>query len=178
VVVLFAVYLCIVIALPLTLGLAISYRNLCRNRHCPQCGNETLRLRSPWTRVFEKIAFADCLQRRWCATCDWEGFSRVDPIAVPAPVRVVERSSYPAGRCRTEPVRTLHFGGLQWRVLLQYWAAGDDFCGQLIFVGPAGSVRRDPNHSFTGKSRVAVVEQALSLSDGLLTYRLRELASD
>jgi hypothetical protein len=168
VVVLFAVYLVIVLAVPLALGLAVTYRNVSHDRRCPLCGTDTMRIHSPVTRLLEKLNTASPLHRRWCVTCGWQGLVRVRPhVVLPAlanPTHV--------------PVRTLHFAGMQWRVLLQCWQENGQYCGQLLFIGPAGHLRRDPKHPFTGSTRAEIVDQALSLSDGLLTYRLRELVSD
>ena len=47
-----------------------------------------------------------------------------------------------------------------------------------MFIGPAGHLRRDPLHPLAGPTQRDVFEQALSLSDHLLTYRLRDLVSD
>src|SRR5687768_14607885 len=161
VVVLFAVYLFVVMALPLALGIAIIYRNLTRERRCPLCGTDTVRIRTVATPILEKISFPGSLQRRWCVTCGWQGVARIsDPQLVPAvathsPIRV-----HPSRDVRTEPVRTLGFGGMQWRVLLQCWQEDGQYCGQLLFIGPAGLLRRDPKHPFCGATRGAIVEQA------------------
>jgi hypothetical protein len=178
VVLLFASYLFVVLALPLGLGIAISFRNMSRERQCPLCGSDTLRVRSAFDRVLEKIIFARSLQRRWCVTCGWLGAARVTTALVPALASNAFASSHPVRACRTEPVRVLRFSGMQWRVLLQCWQENGLYCGQLLFIGPAGHLRRDPKHPFKGPSRAAIVDQALALSDGLLTYRLRELVSD
>ncbi len=183
-VVLFAVYLFIVMVLPLALGVAIGYRNASHERQCPSCGGDTVRVRSTADRLLEKINFTVALQRRWCVTCGWQGLARVTMPALIAANPIVSDSltqtnrTQPTRNVRTEPVRTLRFGGMSWRVLLQCWQENDQYCGQLLFIGPAGHLRRDPRHPFTGSTRAEIVEQALSLSDGLLTYRLRELVSD
>ena len=178
-VVLFAVYLVIVLAVPLALGIAITYRNVSHDRRCPLCGTDTVRIHSVITRLLEKVNAATPLQRRWCVTCGWQGLARLSPqICLPIAVTQTRATTQPTRKVRTEPVRTLRFGGMQWRVLLQCWQENGRYCGQLLFIGPAGHLRRDPKHPFTGSTRAEIVEQALSLSDGLLTYRLRELVSD
>jgi hypothetical protein len=178
VVVLFAIYLFIVMVLPLALGIAITYRNVSRERRCPLCGTDTVRIRTVATPILDKISILGSLQRRWCVTCGWHGIARINATqTVPAVAYSLTRV-HPSRNVRTEPVRTLGFGGMQWRVLLQCWQENEQYCGQLLFIGPAGHLRRDPKHPFCGPTRAAIVEQALSLSDGLLTYRLRELVSD
>jgi len=176
--VLFTVYLLVVVALPPTLGLAVTYRNLSRDRLCPLCGQETIRVDSRVTRALGLVWFANSLHRRWCALCRWEGFTR----AAPAPTEVVEVApatpAVPTRGCRTEALRTIRFAGNQWRVLLQCWQERGWHFGRLVFVGPAGRLWSDPMEPFAGATRNDVLHQALSLSDGLLTYRLREVASE
>ncbi|MGH7461223.1 MAG: hypothetical protein ACREMA_09375 [Longimicrobiales bacterium] len=176
--ILFTIYLFIVVALPLALGIAVSYRSLSRDRQCPLCGNETVQVNSRTGRLVNQLWFRSSLQCRWCTRCGWEGFARLarprlDPLLAYqiAPAR-------PHAGCRTEAVRTLRLGDVHWRVLLQSWQDQGWFFGQLMFIGPAGHLRRDPLHPITGPTRRDVFEQALALSDGMLMYRLRELVSD
>lgn len=176
--ILFTIYLFIVVALPLALGIAVSYRSLSRDRQCPLCGNETVQVNSRTSRMVNRLWFRSMLQRRWCTRCGWEGFARLarprqDPL-----LAFQTASVRPHAGCRTEAVRTLRFGDVHWRVLLQSWQDQGWFFGQLIFIGPAGHLRRDPLHPITGPTRRDVFEQALALSDGMLMYRLRELVSD
>jgi hypothetical protein len=118
------------------------------------------------------------LQRRWCAHCNWVGFARVSyPPLAPA-FSMSSGVRLPTRGCRTEPLRTLRFGGTEWRVLVQCWQEHHWSFGRLIFVGPAGRLWRDVTDPFSGPTRTAVVQQALSLSDGLLTYRLKAVVSD
>ncbi|HSL72786.1 MAG TPA: hypothetical protein VK864_21215, partial [Longimicrobiales bacterium] len=140
------------------------------------CGNDTLRIHTRTTWMLQKIWRQAALQRRWCPLCHWEGFARVRP-QLTVPLRSAA-SQLPARGCRTDPLRTLRVGGNQWRVLLQTWQDRGWHYGRLLFVGPAGRLWRDPVESFAGPSRNDVVDQALSLSDGLLSYRIRELVSD
>lgn len=177
--VLFAIYLVVVVAIPLTLGLIVSYRGLTRERRCPMCGGETMRLASVLVRATSVAWPRTPLQRRWCTNCTWEGYARV---ATPMQVTAIEASlaatRVPTRGCRTEALRTLRFGGSHWRVLLQSWQEQGTHHGRLVFVGPAGRLWRDGMDLFSGPTRNDVVRQALSLSDGLLTYRLRDLVSD
>jgi hypothetical protein len=175
--VLFTIYLLIVVALPLTLGIVVTYRGMTRERTCPLCGQETLRIHSRFTRTIKFLWRNGALQRRWCALCRWEGFARVGVEPAFAEVSVAP-TSVPKQGCRTEALRMLRFGGNQWRVLLQCWQERGWHFGRLIFVGPAGRLWLDPMQPFAGATRNDVLQQALSLSDGLLTYRLREVASE
>jgi hypothetical protein len=177
--VLFAIYLLVVVAIPLTLGIVVSFRSLTRERRCPLCGGETAQIASVVVRATRTAWRGSTLQRRWCAACSWEGYARVrsaplKPAVELSPVMV----RVPTRGCKTEPLRMLRFGGSQWRVLLQCWQEQEVHHGRLVFVGPAGRMWRDGIELFSGPTRGDVVRQALSLSDGLLTYRLRDLVSD
>ena len=175
---LFAVYLAIVVALPLTIALIVSYRALTRDRRCPTCGGDTIQLTSPIARILRKIWRQSPLQRRWCAHCEWVGFARVSYAPLPPAFSVAYGVRLPTRGCRTEPLRTLRFGGTEWRVLVQCWQEHERTFGRLLFVGPAGRLWRDATDPFAGATRTDVVQQALSLSDGLLTYRLKAVVSD
>jgi hypothetical protein len=173
---LFAMYLLVVVALPLTLGIVVTYRGLNRDRRCPTCDHETIRITSFFNHKLQRLWPDHSLQRRWCPSCGWEGYARVGPPALLPGLEVVRTTQIrPTHGCRTEPLRSLRFGGNQWRVLLQCWQEQGSHYGRLLFVGPAGRLWRDATEPFAGPTRIAVVEQALSLSDGLLTYRLRAL---
>lgn len=176
---LFTIYLFVVVALPLTLGLIVSYRGMPRDRHCPQCGNETVQIRTAITRAFALLLPHLGFQMRWCGQCSWEGYARVKQTIVP-PVPQIAQSAVPlpARGCRTEALRRLQVGGERWQVLLQCWHEDDLYYGRLLFVGPAGRTWTDAVRPFTGATRSEVRTQAGGLSDGLLTYKLRELASD
>jgi hypothetical protein len=175
--VLFTIYLLIVVALPLTLGIVVTYRGMTRERSCPLCGQETFRVHSRFIRTVDFLWRNGALQRRWCALCRWEGFARVSAAPSFAEAAIAA-TSVPRQGCRTEPLRMLRFGGSQWRVLLQCWQERGWHFGRLMFVGPAGRLWLDPKQPFAGATRNDVLQQALSLSDGLLTYRLREVASE
>jgi len=175
---LFTMYLMLVVALPLTLGMFVSFRALPNDRRCPQCGGETVSILTRLVRVARYIPGLGSLQRRWCGTCSWEGYARV-PAAEPEaePPSFIAEAAIPHSRVRTQAVRTLEMAG-KWRVLLQCWDGKGGFYGRLLFVGPTGRTWVDPMEPFTGPTQQDVLAQALALSDGLLTYRLRELVSD
>ena len=167
---LFAVYLILVIALPVLLSAAIGYRALPRGRTCPNCAQETVPLVSAWLRLLCRINPQLTLQRRWCPVCSWDGYARIDVYA-PAPAYVGDVVS----ARHTQPVRTLELGGRSWNVMLEYWREAGRCYGRLLFVGPSGKLWCDPLAAFHGDTHEAVVAQATALSDRLLTYRLREV---
>ncbi|MGH7470182.1 MAG: hypothetical protein ACRENP_19725 [Longimicrobiales bacterium] len=177
--ILFTIYLFIVVALPVALGVAVSYRSLCRTRHCPLCGSESVQLASRIGRLLDRLRLRSAIQRRWCVRCGWEGFARLGRELAHATGEFnLFAAAPPTSGCRTEPVRTLRLGEVQWRVLLQCWQDQGWYFGQLIFLGPAGHLQRDPLHPLTGPTRRDVFDQALALSDRLLAYRLKDLVSD
>ncbi|MGH7460844.1 MAG: hypothetical protein ACREMA_07425 [Longimicrobiales bacterium] len=177
--ILFTIYLFIVVALPLALGIAVSYRSLCRTRHCPLCGHESVAVNSWIGRASRKLGFQTTIQRRWCVRCSWQGYARLARSSAHPLIQLVNQApAPPTAGCRTEPVRTLRVAEAEWRVLLQSWQEHGCYFGQLMFIGPAGHLRRDPLHPLAGPTQRDVFEQALSLSDHLLTYRLRDLVSD
>jgi hypothetical protein len=170
-VLLFAIYLVIVIALPLAMSTVVGFRGLPRGIGCPNCSHETLPVVSILTRALHRMHAALSLQRRWCPTCEWDGYARVSvaPAAVVIPVQ--------GGTRHTQQVRTLELGGRAWRVLLESWRDRDRYYGRLLFVGPSGKLWYDPFASLSASTHGEVVRQALSLSDRLLAYRLREVIS-
>jgi len=175
---LFTMYLVLVVALPLTLGMFVSFRALPNDRRCPQCGGETISILTRLVRVARHIPGLSSFHRRWCGTCSWEGYTRMSAPEPEAEAQAVAvESAIPRSRVRTQAVRTLELAG-KWRVLLQCWENNGGYHGRLLFVGPTGRTWVDPREPFTGSSRQDVLAQALALSDGLLTYRLRELVSD
>src|SRR5690606_6987174 len=70
-------YLLLVIALPLALSAAVSFRTLPEGRNCPLCGGQTLRLRARWLAAVSLGLRRSVLHRRWCLTCGWEGSSKM-----------------------------------------------------------------------------------------------------
>jgi hypothetical protein len=186
-------YLLIVVALPLLLTAAISFRNLPRGRGCPLCRNETFLLQHGPLTLLRRVAPGTRLQQRWCPTCTWEGTSRDVPGAtVPLPVEPpreprrlpqAEPGARPGDGAAGRPVaeridlKVLEVEGQFWRVLLESWAEGTGWRGRLLFMGPAGQVLTDPGHAFRGATRSQVLGQARGLSDPVLASRVREVSS-
>ena len=169
---LFATYLVLVIALPVMLSAAIGYRSLPRGHACPNCTHETLPLLSHTIRLARKIHPALNLQRRWCPVCTWDGWARAtEPTVVHAAATVSTTNR------QTRPLRTLQLGGKSWSVMLEHWREQGRCYGRLLFVGPSGRLWCDPLAAFHGQAQQDVMDQALALSDRLLTYRLREVIS-
>ena len=168
---LFAIYLVIVIALPLALSTIVGFRGLPRGAACPNCAQETLPILSHPIRTLQRAYPELSLQRRWCPTCDWDGYAR----------RSLEQTTIVlpggGGARHTQQVRTLELGGRAWRVLLESWRDHDRYYGRLLFVGPSGKLWHDPFASLSAASHGEVVKQARSLSDRLLAYRLRDVIS-
>ncbi|MGQ0563426.1 MAG: hypothetical protein ACT443_16335 [Gemmatimonadota bacterium] len=168
---LFALYLILVIALPIALSGIIGYRGLPRGGACPHCAQETLPILSLPLRLAHRIYGGFSLQRRWCPTCEWDGYAR--GIVVRLPVTHVPS----AAPRRRQPLRTLQLGGRAWHVMLESWRERGRFYGRLLFIGPSGKLWSDPTAAFSAESHHAVLGQAHSLSDRLLAYRLREVIS-
>ena len=167
---LFAVYLVLVIALPVMLSAALGYRALPRGRSCPNCAQDTLPVVSSWVRTLSRIHPQLTLQRRWCPVCTWDGYARIPAFALaPALGGATPR--------QTQPLRTLELGGRSWSVMLEYWREHGRFYGRLLFEGPSGKLWCDPLAAFHGDTHHDVLRQAHALSDRLLTYRLREVIS-
>jgi hypothetical protein len=169
-VLLFAIYLVVVIALPIALSAVMGFRSLPRGVGCPNCAQETLPLLSLPVRLAQRLQRGFSLQRRWCPTCEWDGYSRVTqltPLALPV-------ADTMGGRC-TQPVRTLELGGRAWTVMLESWRERGRYYGRLLFIAPSGKQWHDPLAAFNGPTHDDVLEQALALSDRLLAYRLRDV---
>ena len=75
-VVLFAIYLVLVIVVPIALSGAVGLGTLPRGRACPNCAQETLLIQSPALRVAQRAHCGTSLQHRWCPACAWEGYAR------------------------------------------------------------------------------------------------------
>lgn len=71
----------------------------------------------------------------------------------------------------------LEIGGRSWNVMLESWHDHGLCYGRLVFVGPSGKLWSDSNTAFSAATQHEVLAQALSLSDRLLAYRLREVIS-
>ena len=168
-VLLFAIYLVLVIALPLVLSAVIGFRSLPTGPAGPNCAQDTLPLVSIPLRLARHVVGNLSLQRRWCPSCEWAGYAR------PTTLTTIAFSHDPAHQ--TEQVRTLELGGRPWRVLLESWRERGRCYGRLRFIAPSGRQWCDPLAAFNGPSRNEVRAQALALSDRLLAYRLREVIS-
>ena len=183
---LIVLYLLLVIALPLALSAAVSYRTLPEGRTCALCGSETLRLRARWLNVVSRLMRGgSTIQKRWCLTCGWEGACRmpIEPEPRPAPQKSLpaRRPSLavaPGQSGEAVSVRNLEVDGSAWRVLLQCWHDAERWYGRLLFIEPSGRLWVDTVEPFYGESPEAVLGQALALPDRDLTLRLRELISD
>jgi hypothetical protein len=168
---LFAIYLLLVIALPITLSGLIGFRSLPHGTACPNCAQDTLPLLSLPLRIAQRFYSGFSLQRRWCPICEWDGYARVN--ARPAfALALTDGSAQNA-----QPVRTLELGGRAWTVMVESWRERGRYYGRLTFVAPSGKRWSDPLPAFNGTSQTDVLGQALALSDRLLAYRLREVIS-
>lgn len=176
---LIALYLLLVIALPLALSMAVSYRTLPEGGHCPLCQTETLRLTSHWLRVGSVFTPRQALHRRWCLGCGWEGVARMAAAqphrqrVAPTPVGV-QRAPRATG---TVALRNIEVDGCSWHVLLQCWSDPAGWHGRLVFREPTGRMWTDAGRPINGQSRLEVVGQAKSLSDRALSGRLRSTTS-
>ncbi len=183
---LIVLYLLLVIALPLALSAAVSYRTLPEGRNCALCGGETLRVQARWLDRVSRLVRRGTLQKRWCLTCGWEGISRmpVDPepavsiVPKPPPVRRPSIAIAPGRSGEAVNLRNLEVDGSPWRVLLQCWHDAERWYGRLLFIEPSGRLWVDTVQPFNGDSAEEVLGQALALPDQALTLRLRELISD
>jgi len=178
-----ALYLLLVIALPLALSAGVSYRTLPEGTTCPLCRSETLLLRSRWLGWASALLRRVVLQRRWCLSCGWEGIAKLTgeearqarrrvapspPAPAPPPDRTVEAIE----------LRGLEVEGCAWRVLVECWCEAGRWYGRLLFSAPTGQLRTDTSRTFCGRSLSDILDQARALPDRLLACRLREAISD
>ena len=168
---LFAIYLVLVIALPVALSGLIGLRSVPHGSACPNCAQDTYPILSQPLRLLQKLHAGFPLQRRWCPVCEWDGYARASNVASLLPV-FIETPVH-----RTQQVRTLEIGGRVWRVMLESWRERGCYFGRLMFVGPSGKLWSDPLAAFNAPTHHEVLSQALALSDRLLAYRLREVIS-
>lgn len=170
---LLAVYLILVIALPLALGGLVLLNGLPRTRLCPSCAAETIRLRSANHALLSRLLRTEDLHARWCPSCEWQGTARL-PAPLPRSVRrpaPVRRATPPAVGVG---VRRLDLEGGAWDVRLECWAESDGWRGRLLFVGPGGRSWTEGRSLLTGRSAVDVLTQVLSLPDDALAGRIRK----
>lgn len=168
---LFALYLVIVIVLPIALSALIGMRSMPYGSCCPNCTHDTFPLVSAPLRLARQMYSGFPIQRRWCPACEWDGYARAGVPARQAsgPVEAAPR--------RTQELRTLELGGRPWNVRLESWREQGRVYGRLLFVGPSGKLWCDPAAAFSASTQAEVLSQALSLSDRLLAYRLKEVIS-
>lgn len=168
-----ALYLLLVIVLPLALSLAMAYRGLPSGRACPLCAGETLRLQSRWLR-YARLTGRRQLHSRWCPRCGWEGVARVTELPEQRRTTVIATTS----GAQTIELSEVSMDGSAWRVLLQAWSEQGAWRGQLLFVGPVGRVVSDGLTAFSGATYHDVLTQAMGLSETVLTVRLRSVMSE
>lgn len=174
-----ALYVALVILVPLALSAVLSFRAVHRGRDCPLCRRETIWLRSRWFGPLVRLGGGHVLQRRWCPGCGWEGVARLSVLrpALPGELRSPALPIAPPG-AETIDLRELHVNGDSWRVRLECWHEEGRWFGRLLFEGPSGRRWTDSMRPFSGRSHLAVLDQALALSDRILVWRLREVVSD
>jgi hypothetical protein len=176
-------YLVVVFLVPLLLSAVVTYRSLPAGRHCPQCAGQTIPLVDGVLHRLHRLQRrgGQCVRRRWCLECGWEGYTREKRDRSSRPERsdrALPSYLYEAGIAETLDVRTITIDGRSWRVLLQCWNQTRVCCGRLVFVEPTGRLWTDACEAFTGASRFEVIGQALSVPDTLLTSRLRRILSE
>lgn len=180
---LLGLYLFLVIALPLALGLLVAFNGLPRTPLCPLCAGETIRIRSRHLAALSRCLPKESLQRRWCPGCERNGTVRV--ARTPARERgapqgpVESGETTPAADAPVSPapglqVRCLELDDGAWRVQLECWAEEGAWRGRLLFVGPGGRAWTDGRPHLTGRSAIEVFSQVLSLSDRALVGRIRK----
>jgi len=185
-----ALYLLLVVALPLALSAAVNYRTLPEGTTCPLCRSETLLIRSRVLGAASAVLRRVVLQHRWCLTCGWEGVCKLTGEAarrarnsgalrqLPAPAAAPPHGPPANGVVEAVDLRGLEVEGCAWRVLVECWYEAGRWYGRLLFSAPGGQLRADANRTFCGRSRRDVLDQARALPDRLLACRLREAMSD
>jgi hypothetical protein len=171
---LLVLYVSLVVALPVALGILVACNGLPRSRHCPVCAGETLRLRSRRHAVLSRALPQGELHARWCPACEWAGTVR---LVAACPVPIVPASTAAAAQPERTPgleIRRIEMDDGPWRVQLECWAEGEAWHGRLLFVGPGGRAWSDGRALLTGRSAVDVFSQVMSLSDRALVGRIRK----
>ncbi len=175
-VVLVTLYLILVFVVPLVLSGALGWRGLTRGRRCPECGAESVPLRTRLVASLSKAMPHSVLERRWCMRCGWSGLTRLPRGRPPRPQPAARHSLSPRAATRTLTVRMLAVDGAPYRVLLQCWQQTGCYFGRLVFIDPAGRLWLDTVQPIGGHSADDVLRQARELPDPLLASRLRLLA--
>jgi hypothetical protein len=165
-----ALYVFMVIAMPAALGAYVAARNVTRSRHCPQCADETLPLRSRRHDMANRVLMGTRFQLRWCTTCGWRGTARVQ-AAEPARTATVT-TSVPAAPDSLD-IRRLQIDGRPWKVLVQCWHEEGRWIGRLLFMGPDGQAHAEDTCSLEGSTAIEVLSHALSMPERTLAGRIR-----
>lgn len=93
IVLLFALYLVIVIVLPVVLSAIVGIRGLPDGNACPHCAHDTFPLVSNTIALLRRIHRGFSIQRRWCPACEWDGYAHAgrmklyacEPVEAAAP---------------------------------------------------------------------------------------------
>lgn len=171
---LLVIYVSLVVALPVALGILVAYNGLPRSRLCPLCAGETLRLRSRRHAMLSRVLTRGELHERWCPTCAWSGTVRLSASGrAPAPSTVTSHTAAPERGPGLE-IRRIEMDDGSWGVQLECWAEGEVWRGRLRFVGPGGRACCDGRALLTGRSAVHVFSQVMALTDRALIGRIRK----
>lgn len=172
---LLGLYVFLVIALPLALGIVVVINGLPRSRRCPGCAAQTVRLQSRALATASRPLRTQEVHARWCPTCGWEGaaiLSREPALVAPRPSPTrLEPSD--GGSSDGLALRRIDLDGDDWRVLLEAWNEAGQWHGRLRFVSPQGRSWAEDAASLRGSSALDVLTQALGLSDRSLAGRIR-----
>lgn len=170
---LLALYLVLVIALPVALGALVARNGLPRTRSCPLCAGQTIRLRSRRHRLLSRPFPREEFHARWCPACDWSGTVRLARELAPAhaPVPAATTTARPSAGLQ---IRRVDLEDGAWRVQLECWAEENAWHGRLLFLGPGGLSRADDRALLTGRSALQVLSQVLTMSDEALVGLIRK----
>jgi hypothetical protein len=172
VLVLISTYLLLVFMVPVLASAIVTFRALPCTTACPHCTRDTALLRARGGAPGRRLLRALRLQRRWCITCGWLGITRrtVATVAVTASEGALE-----PGFVQVLDVRSLRLDGRTWRVQLQCWREAAWCHGRIVFVDASGRPWPDALQAFSAGTQLEVLGQALSIPDGTLASRLRQL---